>query len=191
MTILSFLSAFTHSLSSFPSSAVFNLIITTKRPSSQQTFWLVTSGIYNIKNGCIPFRCAYSRTDIVHAPSPIWLTGKHNRMEPLLTLLVTFVLFLLWPVKMSAVKRVYTPCQVVKGAMFFLPLLCSLWHLHSVIWNLPPACSFKPFLIFSGLCIFYLPLEKCLTSWTALPVLIPACLMLLKKCIKRHGFQCS
>lgn len=59
-----------------------------------------------INSGCIPLRCASAR-----ALLPFTLLHWHteNEMAPSVMLLVTPVLFLLWQVKMSAVRMVHFP----------------------------------------------------------------------------------
>lgn len=71
-------------------------------------------GIYNINEGCILFRWASSRVLVLcmlnHWHGLLW----HIRMEPLLILLVTPVLFLVGQIKMCAMKGVYMVVGYVK-----------------------------------------------------------------------------
>lgn len=65
-------------------------------------------------------------SDNVHAHSLTWLTGTLNVTKPALTssALVTLVLFLLWQVRLCAVKRAYfLPSSLVKRISVLPPAL--------------------------------------------------------------------
>lgn len=78
------------------------------RPFSWQTFWLVTAGGDQVELTVQIYLCPMKTYywALIHNSRRLKL-AKLNRLQPLLMLLITPVLLLLWHVKMSLMKKVY------------------------------------------------------------------------------------